>query len=247
MILDVIVLVVILISALVSFLRGVIREILTILGVIGGLVAAYYGGPILNPYMEDWLGVKEPAEGEKVEKFMGILTYDMLAEILSYGLIFIVVVVILSIISHLLAETVRAIGLGPIDRTLGVIFGIARGILLIAIVFIPVRIAASEEKREEWFKDSKSYFYVDKISQALIDMVPDAVLDELKEDAETVEEGINTREKLQNMNVLKKDQAADGKTENDAAKGPGYTEEFREEMDKLFENKPEPGERQQGQ
>lgn len=241
MVFDVIVLIITIISAFISFLRGLIREVLTIFGVVGGLAAAWYAGPILLPFMKDWLGVKE---GVEPEKLMGVLPYDILAAILAYGLIFIVVALVLSIVSHILAETARAIGLGPVDRTLGVIFGIARGILLISIPVMVMQLITSDEQREEWFKDSKTYFYVDKVSVALLDMVPDSTVEKFKEDAETIKESAGTREKLQQMDILK----GGAPREEDlppAEKGnTGYTEEFRDEMDQLFENRPSGQERQ---
>ena len=200
MIFDVIVLIITLISAFIAFLRGLIREVLTIFGVVGGLAAAWYAGPMLLPYMKDWLGVKE---GVEPEKLLGVLPYDILAVILAYGIIFIVVALVLSIVSHILAETARAIGLGPVDRTLGVIFGIARGILLVSIPVMVMQLITSDEQREEWFKDSKTYFYVDQVSVALLDMVPDSTVEKFKEDAETIKESASTRENYSRWISLK--------------------------------------------
>ena len=78
MVFDVIVLIVLLVSALIAFLRGAIREMLTILGVVGGMAAAWYAGPLLIPHMEGWLGVQE---GVEPEKLLGVLPYDILAKI----------------------------------------------------------------------------------------------------------------------------------------------------------------------
>lgn len=241
MIFDVIVLIITLISAFIAFLRGLIREILTIFGVVGGLAAAWYAGPILLPFMKDWLGVKE---GVEPEKLLGVLPYDILAAILAYGIIFIVVALVLSIVSHILAETARAIGLGPVDRTLGVIFGIARGILLVSIPVMVMQLITSDEQRAEWFKDSKTYFYVDKVSIALLDMVPDSTVEKFKEDAETIKESASTREKLQQMDILKGGAPREEELPPAESGAEGYTDEFRDEMDQLFENRPTGQERQ---
>jgi membrane protein required for colicin V production len=244
MVFDVLVLIVLLVSALIAFLRGAIREILTILGVVGGLAAAWYAGPLLIPHMEGWLGVKE---GVEPEKLLGILPYDLLAHILSYGLIFIVVVIILSIISHMIAETARAIGLGPVDRTLGVIFGLARGVLLLGVIYFPFHLMLGPEEKEQWFEGSKTFFYVEQTSQAMVEMLPEETVAKFQKDAESIKEGVDTREKLQQMDVLKKND--DSTSQPAPSDGKGYNEEFREDMDRLFENKPaptEPAEKQPG-
>ncbi len=236
MVFDVVVLVIILISALIAFLRGVIREILTIIGVVGGLAAAWYGGPILVPHMEKWLGVKE---GVEPEKLLGILPYDILADILAYGSIFIVVVIGLSIVSHVLAEAARSIGLGPVDRTFGVIFGIARGILLLGILYLPFHVVIGQEQKASWFKESKTFFYVEQTSVALAGLLPEATMEKFKEDAQTIKEGVDTREKLQQIDLLKSN-GAPPEEELPPAEGgaSGYTDQFRDEMDELFETKP---------
>ena len=138
MIIDVIVLLVLIASVLIAFLRGFIREILTIIGIIGGMAAAYFTGPMLAPTMRGWLGVKEAVEGEEQAKLFDLIPYIYVADALAYGAIFIVFVVILSFLSHFLAEFVSKIGLGALDRTLGVIFGIVRGVLLVGIIYLPV-------------------------------------------------------------------------------------------------------------
>ena len=237
MVFDVIVLGVLLVSALIAFLRGAIRETLTILGVVGGMAAAWYAGPLLVPPIEGWLGVQE---GVDPEKLLGVLPYDILAKILAYGLVFIVVVIVLSIISHMLAEGARAVGLGPVDRTLGVIFGLIRGILLLGVVYFPFHLLLGPEKKEEWFKDSKTFFYVEQTSQAMVNMLPETTVEKFRKDAEAVQEGVDTREKLQDMDLLKKDGAVDPDPAQN--NGKGYNNQFRDDMDRLFENKPAPTE-----
>lgn len=56
MIFDAIVLLIILISAVFAFFRGFIRETLTVLGVVGGVLAALYFGPQLSPHVHGWIG-----------------------------------------------------------------------------------------------------------------------------------------------------------------------------------------------
>ncbi|MGB4056490.1 MAG: CvpA family protein [Alphaproteobacteria bacterium] len=235
MILDIVVLVVVLASALISFLRGAIREILTITGIVGGTAAAYYFGPMLVEPVAGWLGVKE---GEEVQKLLGVIPYDVLASALAYGAVFIVVVIALSIVSHIMAETARSIGLGPVDRTLGVIFGIARGIVLLGVIYLPFHVLMGDEEKKNLFSDSKTFFYVEQVAVAMAGLLPEDTIKKIEEDGKTLQEAVGTREKLQNMDVLKKDVPPSG--EEKPQNGPGYTEEFRDEMDKLFDSKPAP-------
>ena len=101
-----------------------------------------------------------------------------------------------------------------------------------------MQLITSDEQREEWFKDSKTYFYVDQVSVALLDMVPDSTVEKFKEDAETIKESASTREKLQQMDILKGGAPREEELPPAESGTEGYTNEFRDEMDQLFESRP---------
>lgn len=231
MIFDILVLIVLFISAGIAFMRGFIREVLTIAGVIGGLAAAYFGAPYAIPFVRGWLGV---VEGEKPEKLFDILPYDVLADILTYGGIFIIVVIVLSLISHTLAESAKAIGLGAVDRTLGFIFGLVRGVILLGLLYLPVHLFIAEESKENWFKDSRTQIYLEKTAQAMEDLLPEDAEQKATEALETGKETNAIREKLKNIELLK---PSEEKLKEEEQKLDGYNEEFRDQMNELFEEK----------
>jgi len=235
MIADIFVLAVLLISGLIAFLRGFIREVLTIAGVVGGLAAAYLGGPLLMPHMHGWFGIEEGAE---VERLFEILPYGIIADALSYGAIFIIVVIILSIQSHLLAEWAKKIGLGAIDRTLGFVFGVVRGIILLGLLYLPVHFFVDQERKEEFFSESKTHFYLEKTSEILAGFIPSGAFEEVEEGVASLEKTSKTRKKLEEINLLKKDNG--GGEQQQPAESPessGYSDEMRQQMDQLFDEK----------
>lgn len=241
MLIDILAAIVVLVSTFISFLRGLIREVLTIAGVVGGLAAAYYGGPILTPYMEGWIGMDPAAEDP--QKLFDTVPYDLLAQGLSYALIFIVVVVVLSIFSHMIAEIVKTIGLGALDRTLGVVFGIARGVLLLGLLYLPIHLTFTtddqQEKINEWFAGSQSHFYMEVTAEWIAGFLPDSTKEEIEQQ---VQDGVENagrneaRDTLQRMDLLNRDEKA---PESDAP-DRGYTDQFRNEMDQLFQQEDAP-------
>lgn len=238
MIIDIIVLVILLISAGIAFMRGFIREVLTIAGVVGGLAAAYFGAPHLKPHMRGWFGVEEDVVPERL---FGILPYDVLADALSYGLIFIVVVTVLSFISHSLAEWARRTGLGAIDRSMGFLFGLIRGILLLGVLYLPVHLFVDAQAKEDWFKDTKSHIYLEKVAAAMASYLPEDTEEKAGEVIQEGEKMIDAREKLQQIELLKKDgQVSDNQLEEPISNSEapkGYNEEFRDSMDQLIDEK----------
>ncbi|MCB9987807.1 MAG: CvpA family protein [Rhodospirillales bacterium] len=239
MIFDIIVLAVLLISSIIAFLRGFIREILTILGVGGGIVASLALGPVLSPVVRGWFGVG--TEGEEPERLMGVIPYNIVADVIAYGGVFVIVVIILSIISHFLASGAKAAGLGAIDRTLGVVFGVVRGIFLLALMYLPIYMTVEADTRDNWFGDSKTRFYIEATSGWMSKVLPESLSSDIEEQMDQNGEGVikATREKLQDIDVLRKQDKADETTvppSTDEA-DPGYDKEERSKMNRLFEER----------
>ncbi|MFP4098695.1 MAG: CvpA family protein [Alphaproteobacteria bacterium] len=279
MIVDIVSVVVLLASIAISILRGFVREVLTIFGIAGGAVASYVGGPLLIPYMKSWLGVGEEDAAQQVvektltadttetaevaaveaEKFMDIIPYPLLAEGLSYTLVFVVFVIILSVISHYLAESVKNFGLGAVDRTLGMVFGLVRGVLFLGLLYLPVYYLVEEEQMQEWdwLQSSKSRIYMDVASGWIAEVIPEQSVDSMSEAMNDMDAMNSARKKLQDMDLLKSEdetgqesgedselegavpegeQGAEAGEADEANKGAqGYTDTFRSEMDKLIE------------
>lgn len=229
MIIDIIVGLVVLASALISFMRGLIREVLTIAGVVGGILAAVFVGPVFAPIVRDWFGVTPDSE----EKLFDIVPMEIVADAVAYGVIFLIVVIVLSVASHFISGAARAIGLGPVDRTLGVFFGVARGLILLGLLYLPFHLIMSDDKKQEYLGDSHSFYIVEKISAAMAHYLPES--DEVKEEIDAKTDGL-IKQKLEEQNLLggaKKEEPKPA-TETPAAQGEGYNDQQREKLDELF-------------
>jgi membrane protein required for colicin V production len=122
---DLVVLAVIALSGLLAFMRGLVREVLGLgAWVLAGLVASPYG---IFPYIQPWMR----------QQFADPTT----ADIVGYGGVFVVTLVILWLVAGTLAELVRGSVLGGLDRTLGLVFGLARGAVLVAVLYVLVGMA----------------------------------------------------------------------------------------------------------
>lgn len=241
-IIDLAVVLVILVSAGVAFFRGFVREVLTIFGVIGGALAAFFFGPQIAPLFFNWLGVED---GETPKKLFNLIPYDIVANICAYASIFLAVFLILQLISHFLSASVRAVGLGPVDRTLGVVFGIARGILLLGILYLPFHLILPDDNKREWFGNAKTFVYVESVSTWLQSFLPADADEKAGEAAEKT--GSFTRDKLKEIDVLQSDIKAEikSKTSDDAEDDSGtkidtgYDKKERKDLDSLIEEKSE--------
>ncbi len=230
MFVDLVILGVLLVSAVFAFLRGFIREVLTILGVVGGLAASLSFGKQLVPLMSHWIGVDKDAE--KPQMLMDIVPLTVVADVLAYGSIFLVVVIVLSLVSGLLAGWARTIGLGAIDRTLGVVFGIARGVLVLAVLYLLPYLLFKEEDRKSWVQDSRMIVYIEKTSAWLAEFLPDSIRKPADGPGEKASDLAKaTRDKLKDLELLK-----DGEEKKpDAAPAEeGYGTDLRQDMQELI-------------
>ena len=192
LILDLVVVLILLVSAGVSFFRGIIKETLTIFGFAGGFLAAFFAGGTVSDFVKTQFNLT----GENVGKLFGMIPYDMVATIASYGGIFVVVFLSLQLLSHFISSAARAVGLGPVDRTLGVFFGLARGVLLLGILYLPFHLILPDENKETWFGKSQTHTYLEATANWLSGFLP-------KQDDKPEEDPQTTREKLKEMNLLK--------------------------------------------
>jgi membrane protein required for colicin V production len=117
---DVIVLAVVFVSALLGLSRGLVRELL---GVVSW-AAAGYGAWLYGPQI---MSVTQQAIGN-----------PDLADPAAYVLTFVVLLVLLSLISNLIGRLVGMSALGSLDRTLGLVFGLARGAAVLILAYIPL-------------------------------------------------------------------------------------------------------------
>lgn len=229
MIIDIVVGAVVLISAIISFLRGLIRETLTIAGVIGGLFAAKFFGPSLAPTFKGWLDVTE----ETTDKLFDIVPMGIVADVCAYAAIFIIVVIIISVISHFTAGAIKAMGLGPIDRTLGVIFGIARAVILLALLYLPFHLLMDEDSKAKYFADSKTHVFIEKTAEFMVRFLPSS--DEVKGKVKGVsEEGIK-RKLLENNILSDKDAPKTEKPKKQTTEETGYKKNERQKLENLIE------------
>jgi membrane protein required for colicin V production len=135
---DIAVVAILAISALFAFWRGLVREVLSVAAWVGAGVATYFGLPLLRPFTRQYIELA------------------IVADVVTGLAIFLVVLVICSIISHLLSRGVRASALGALDRSLGLLFGLARGALLVCVLFLLIDWWFPADQRPVWVTEAKS-------------------------------------------------------------------------------------------
>jgi membrane protein required for colicin V production len=116
---------IILVSAILAYSRGLVRELMAIVGWIGAAVLAFIFAPTAMPIVKE-----VPVVGEFLADSCELSVIAAFAAVFAIGLI------LAAIFTPLFASVVQRSALGGIDQGLGFLFGVARGVLLIAVAFI---------------------------------------------------------------------------------------------------------------
>ncbi|CAM1633192.1 Colicin V production [Bartonella apihabitans] len=152
--LDGLVIVVILFSAFLAMVRGFSREVLSLASwVIAAIVAVLLYKNLL-PFVESYLSNKT------------------IALIASLAIIFVIVFIIVSIITMKIADVIIDSRIGALDRTVGFIFGVVRGLFIMVIAMLLVNQLIKPEDQAPWLKDAKTKPMLDSMSNKIWDLLP---------------------------------------------------------------------------
>lgn len=123
-IIDGVVALIIILSALLAYSRGFVREALAIAGWIVAGILAFIFAPQVEPLVKE-----VPVVGEFIADSCE------LSMVAAFTAIFAVTLIVASLITPLFSSLVQRSVLGGLDQGLGFLFGVARGVLLVAIAY----------------------------------------------------------------------------------------------------------------
>ena len=123
-IIDGVVALVIVVSALLAYSRGFVREAMAIAGWVAAAILGFIFAPQVEPLVQE-IPVLGEYIGESCE----------LSIIAAFAAVFAVALIVVSFFTPLFSSLVQRSALGGLDQGAGFFFGVARGILLVAIAF----------------------------------------------------------------------------------------------------------------
>jgi len=144
-------------SAVLAMVRGFSREVLSIASWVGSVAAAYYLYPLLLPYAKNYT------------------TDDRIAIAASAGIIFLLALIIISFITTRIADFIIDSRIGALDRTLGFLFGAARGILLLVVAVAFWNWLVDVRSQPVWVTQAKSKPFLDTLVARLEAVLPDDI------------------------------------------------------------------------
>lgn len=132
---DVLLVVLLVISLGVGLLRGLVQEAMSLATWIAAVGAGYLCAEPMQPYLA------------------GLVTHQTARRVLAGSLIFVLVLIVGGLLNRILSQGVRRLGLGGMDRLLGLGFGALRATALISVVVMLVQLTRLPE--HEWWVQSR--------------------------------------------------------------------------------------------
>ncbi|MEQ8295452.1 MAG: CvpA family protein [Nitratireductor sp.] len=142
-----------LVSAVLAMVRGFSREILSIAS-WAAAAAAYFFYPVVLPYVTPYIDNAQ------------------IALAAAAAIVFFVALIVVSVITMKVADFIIDSRVGALDRTLGFVYGAARGILVIAVALLFFNWLVGEN-RPNWVAQAKSLPLLEGIGERLQALLPD--------------------------------------------------------------------------
>ncbi|MEL6583635.1 MAG: CvpA family protein [Pseudomonadota bacterium] len=154
---------VILVSGLLAYTRGLVRECLAIAGWAISGVSGFTFAPTVEPIVKE-LPVIRDIIGDSCQ--LAILT--------AFSLVFAVTLILMSFFTPLFAQAVQKSALGPIDSGFGFLFGVARGVLIIAVGLI-IYDQVTGGEGVAMIDEAATRVFLDEATNAIRNMLPTEV------------------------------------------------------------------------
>ena len=220
--LDLAVIGIVALSAVFAFARGFVREALSIIAWIGAAAITLYGFNWVYAQIEPRL-------------------HDRLLSQLATGFgLFVTSLIVLTIVTGIIARAVRATELSPIDRTLGFVFGLARGAFLVCFAYLLLDFSGVQPNdRPEWIKEAKSEPSLHKGADVLKGLLPEWLKAKSTAAAEELIRNVDPKagaaaEVGKAMRAL--ENPAPASTAKPEPVAPDYKPAARREMDRAIQN-----------
>jgi membrane protein required for colicin V production len=158
-----------LVSGVLAMIRGFSREVLAIGSWVAAAVAAFFFYSQLSPFVGQYTAQ--------------ISSSKTVADIAAAGIIFVIVLIVVSLVTMRIADFIVDSRIGPLDRSLGFLFGAARGALLVVVGLLFYNWLMPENQLP-WIANAKSKPVLESIGESIVQLLPDdpesSILDKLK-------------------------------------------------------------------
>jgi membrane protein required for colicin V production len=154
-VLDIILILIMILSGFLAMLRGLTREMLSIMSwALAALVTlfAYYQ---FRDHVREYVDT------------------PMLGDAILIGTVFIFGLIVFSLLTVSISERVLDSRVGALDRTLGFVYGLARGLILVVIAYLIFGLIVDKADFPTWVTEARSLPLIESTGEGIKSLLPD--------------------------------------------------------------------------
>ena len=152
---DVVIISLVVLSAILSLFRGFVKEALALITWLVALWVAMAFYEELAAWLSQWIAVPSAQK------------------MTAFALLFICVLLLGTMVNYLAGKLVDKTGLTGTDKMLGVVFGIARGAVIVAILVLLAGLTPVPQ--DPWWQDSMFLGYFEELAMWMRDFLPSEI------------------------------------------------------------------------
>jgi len=220
---DVVVAVVLLGSAGFAFMRGFVHEVLSITSWVGAIFATLYGFPYAQPIARSHIGAAWAADAA------------------AGAALFLVTLLVLSLVTKRVSDSVRKSALNSVDSSLGFVFGLARGAILVSLAYMSAAwLFDRPENQPSWLAEARSRPWLERGANLLQGLAPvgfgkaEGRARETSAEARQLMEAEKTFQKFVSPQPASPPPATATDGKNGGHPNQGYDTESRTQLDRLI-------------
>ena len=161
---DYVIIAILLISVLVGIFRGFVREVMAIVVWAFAIWLAY-------------LGVAQGAE-----LLTNVVEVPSVRIMSAFGAIFLTVLIVGGLVSWLIGRLIESTGLAPTDRMVGMIFGMARGVVIVGVAVLLARFTPFPQ--DPWWQQSLLLPHFERLAKTAETWLPPSIQEYLPSDGQ---------------------------------------------------------------
>jgi membrane protein required for colicin V production len=158
--LDYAILSIIALSVLISIIRGFTKEALSLAGWIVAAWVALNFSEKAEPLLRDYIEIPS------------------IRLLVAFVALFIVTLFLAALVNYLVSQAVKKTGLSGTDRMIGIFFGVARGIVIVAVLVMAAGMTPLPQ--DPWWAESQLIHYFESIAQYISQFLPDDFVAKLR-------------------------------------------------------------------
>lgn len=159
---DYVILVIVFLSMIISLIRGFVKEALSLAGWIVAIIIAL-------AYMEPLALILQTKLSSLAPSILNIL---------SFSILLIISLIIAGLLNNLISKLVEKTGLSGTDRAIGMLFGIARGVVLVGILILLAGFTSVPQ--DPWWKQSVLIGHFQDLAMTLASFLPTDIANKIK-------------------------------------------------------------------